>query len=95
MGWDSHFPEIGNEVQVTVGVSENSSEYAAVLCRDMSSTSRETQHSSDEAIENEALSYSLVNSLGNEYVMDGGIQIDGVESLSNQTSPSFENSFSS
>ena len=29
-----------------------------------------------EAIENEALSYSLGNSLGNEYVMDGGIQIN-------------------
>ena len=40
-----------------------------------------------EAFENEALSYSLGNSLGNEYVMDGGIQIDGVESLSNQMSP--------
>ena len=47
---DSHFPEIGNKVQVTVGVSENSSEFAAVLCRDMSSTSRETQHSSDDGV---------------------------------------------
>ena len=35
-------------MQLTVGVSENSSEFAAVLCRDMSYTSRETQHSSDD-----------------------------------------------
>ena len=49
-GGDSNFPEIGNKVQVTVGVSENSSEFAAVLCFDMSSTSRETQHSSDDGV---------------------------------------------